>query len=167
MLNLLKLHTNLSLRKNKSSRASMPYREADKVGIVFTVEDKNKHNQIKELIRKLESDGKNVSVVCYLPRDKQNYEFRFDFFTDKDLSFWGRITSETALKFCNTTFDYLFYLDTDPNPLILNLLARSKAKCRMGKYWEEGKPYFEFMLQNISGIQGLIDGMYKYTSLLR
>lgn len=167
MLNLLKISTKSYLKKNKALRASLPYRQAAHIGIIFTVEDKQKHNQIKDFIKKLEHDGKKVSVVCFLPRDKQNYEFLFDFFSDKDISFWGNITSDVAVKFSDTAFDYLFYLDTDPNPLILNLLARSKAKCRMGKFWSEGKPYFEFMIENTGGTDRLIDGMYKYTSLLR
>lgn len=167
MINLLKISTNTLLRKNKATRTSLPYKDATAIGIIFSVEAPEKHQLIKDLIKKLEYDGKKVSVICYLPKDKQNHEFLFDFFTDKDISFWGQITSSAAVTFCETAFDYLFYLDTDPNPLILNLLARSKAKCRMGKFWQDGKSYFELMIQNVEGMQGLIDGMYKYTSILK
>ena len=166
MSKLLKINTQSNLKGNKTSRNCLPYKQANSIGIVFTVEDKQKHILIKELIKKLEQDGKKAVVMCYLPNDKQNYEFLFDFFSDKDFSFWGRLTSEKALSFSNTPFDYLFYIDTEPNPLILNLLARSKAKCRIGKFWEEGKPFFEFMLETSSDTKGLIDGFYRYTSIL-
>lgn len=167
MFNFLRINTKRHLRRNKSARENVPYTQAKTVGIIFTVEDMRKHNLIKELIKKLEHDGKKASVVCHLPKDKQNYEFLFDFFTGKDVSFWGNNTSEAALKFSSTAFDYLLYLDTEPNPLILNLLAQSKAKCRIGKFWEEGRPYFELMIENMKGVNDLIDGIYKYTSLLR
>lgn len=137
------------------------------VGITYTVEDKFKHESVKAFIRKLEQDGKKVSVVTFLPRDKQSYEFRFDYFTEKDVSFWGNISSAPVAQFCEKPFDYLFYLDTEPNPLILNLLARSKARCRVGKHFENGEPFFELMIGSAKDAAGLIDEMYNYTTLLR
>src|SRR5262245_49112049 len=128
MSKLLEISTKSNLRRNNASRSSLPYKQATKIGIVFTVEDKQKHLLIKELIKKIEQDGKSAEVLCYLPHDKVNYEFIFDFFSSKDFSFWGKLTSEKAIKFSETPFDYLLYLDTESNPLILNLLARSKAK---------------------------------------
>ena len=167
MANFLNISTKSQLKRNKTSRGSTAYESAKSVGIVFTIEDKQKHELVKELIKKLEQDGKKSTVLCFLPRDKQNYEFLFDFFTDKDFNFWGALTSVKALQFTGTTFDYLFYLDTDPNPLILNLLARSKAKCRLGSYWNEGRNFLEFMISNAQGNKGLIDGIYRYSSLLK
>lgn len=167
MFNLLKLRTHSYLKRNKSLRSSVPYQQAINLGIAFTVEDKEKHDHVKEFIRKLEHDGKKITVITFLPGDKQNYEFKFDYFTEDAISFWGNNTSSNASQFCDTVFDYLFYLDTEPNPLILNLLARSKAKCRFGKYWEEGKPYFEFMIESAGNTKGLIEGMLNYTSQLR
>jgi hypothetical protein len=51
--------------------------------------------------------------------------------------------------------------------MMLNILARSKARCRMGGYWENGQPYFEFMLSETSTTRNLIDGMYKYSTQLK
>jgi hypothetical protein len=148
-------------------RDSMPYKQAQKVGIIFSVEDKAKHDQIKEFVKRLEHDGKQVTVISFLPKKKENYEFLFDFFTDKDLTFWGNNTSHTAISFSETAFDYLFYIDNEPNPLIINLLAKSKAKCRVGKYVDDIEPFFELMIESKEGTKGLIDGMYKYTTLLK
>lgn len=167
MFNFLQISTNAHLRKNKSLRTCLPYSEANNVGIIFTVEDKQKHHNIKELVKQLEKDGKKVTVLCLLPEDKQNYEFLFDFFTAKEFNMWGNVNSAAAIKFTNIDFDYLFYLDTDPNPLIFNLLARCKAKCRLGKFWETGKPFFELMVENNGGTKELMDNLYKYTIILR
>src|SRR6187401_1039292 len=134
-LNFLRRRTNALLKDNKTPRANVPYKKAQQIGIIFSVEDKVKHDNVKDLIKKFEQDGKQVSVIEFLPNDKDNYEFRFDFFTEQDLSFWGKITSNGALKFANTPFDYLFYIDATPNPMILHLLALSKAKCRVGMSW--------------------------------
>jgi len=115
----------------------------------------------------LEQDGKQVKVLEYLPKTKENYEFLFDFFTIKDLNFWGSIHNEAAIQFAQTPFDYLFYVDEVHNPLILNLMAQSKAHCRVGQYQEENETYFEFMIQHKGTIKGLIDNMYAYTKQLR
>jgi hypothetical protein len=166
-LNFLKYRTNMLLKNNKTPRTNVPYKKAQQIGIIFSVEDKVKHDNVKDLIKKFEQDGKQVTVIEFLPDNKDNYEFRFDFFTESDLSFWGKITSTGALKFADTPFDFLYYLDATPNPLILHLLALSKAKCRVGRSWDEGTSYFEFMIESVANIKVMIETMYKYTALLR
>lgn len=167
MFNFLELNTRTHLRRNQSQRLSLPYTKAQEVGIIFTVEDKAKHMQVKEFIKRLEQDGKRVTVLCHLPNDKQNYEFLFDFFSDKDFGVLGNLMSVSAIKFTSTVFDYLLYLDTDPNPLILNLLARSKARCRIGKHWDQGQPFLELMIKSAGDTKALIDSIYQYANLFR
>jgi hypothetical protein len=157
------MRTASALKKSSVMRASVPYKRAQYVGIIFSVEDKQKHDDIKEFVKHLEQDGKKVDVLEFLPSRKENYEFLFDFFSDKDLSFWGNITSQQALKFSDTPFDYLYYIDKESNPLVLNLLARSKAHCRIGRFAEPESAFFEFMIQSNGTMKGLIDNMYKYS----
>lgn len=166
-INFLKIRTSNQLKKNKTIRVSTPYQQASTVGILFSVEDKKKHDDIKDLIHKFERDGKKVQVLEFLPNKKDNYEFMFDFFTQNEISFWGKIESEKTLKFSDTPFDYLFCIDNEPNPMLLYLMARSKAKCRVGKFHEGEESFFEFMIDSTEHVKGLIDGMYKYTTQLK
>jgi hypothetical protein len=166
-MNFLKMRTESALKKNKSLRASIPYQQAKNVGIIFSVEDKQKHVDVKEFIRLLEQDGKKVHVLEYLPLKKENYEFMFDFFTIEDLNFWGNLNSDKAIHFSETPFDYLFCIDKESNPLVLNLMARSKARCRVGRFHETESPYFEMMIEQNGTTKGLIETMYKYTKQLR
>ena len=166
-LNILKYRTNMLLKNNSTPRTNVAYKKAQLIGIIFSVEDRVKHDTVKELIKKFEQDGKQVTVIEFLPDNKDNYEFKFNFFTEKDLSFWGKITSNDALKFANTPFDFLYYLDATPNPMILHLLALSKAKCRVGRSWDDGQSYFEFMIESATNIKVMIETMYKYTSILK
>lgn len=166
-LNFLKSRTSRQLRKNKLQRNNIPYKKAQTVGVIFTIEDRQKHDQVKEFIHKLEQDGKEVQVIAFLPNKKENHEFLFDFFTLKDLSFWGKVTSHNALKFSETPFDYLYYLDIEPNPLLLYLLARSQARCRVGRYWISGEPYFELMIDCEKNTHSLIEGIHKYATQLK
>jgi len=166
-LRLLKARTEWALKKNKASRTTVPYRQALNVGVVFTVEDRQKHEAVKEFIKKLENDGKKVQVIEFLPADKENFEFKFDFFSEKDLSFWGQVTAENAIRFSEAPFDFLFYIDITPNPFIMYLLARGKARCRVGRSWTHARNYFEFMIESINSNQSLIESIYKYTSQLK
>ncbi|MCK6618644.1 MAG: hypothetical protein L6Q51_13475 [Cyclobacteriaceae bacterium] len=166
-LSFLKSRTSRQLRKNSTQRGSIAYKKAQAVGIIFTVADRQKHDQVKEFIHKLEQDGKKVHVMSFLPEKRENHEFLFDFFTAKDVSFWGKINSQQAITFCETTFDYLYYLDTDPNPYIMYLLARSRAKCRVGRFWINGEPYFELMIDSPANTRNLIDGIYNYSTQLK
>jgi hypothetical protein len=166
-LNLLRYKTRLVARSNKALRTSLPYRQAIQIGLIFTAEDKQKHEEIKELVKRLEHEGKQVKVLSFLPKNKENYDFMFDFFSEADLSFWGNITNETANRFANVPFDFLFYLDTSPNPHILNIIARSQSKCRVGLYAPDLVPYFELMVEIKNGTRTLIDAIYRYTSRLR
>lgn len=169
MLNkkLLSLKTRSYLKKNAVKRANLAYETAKTVGIIFTIEDLKKHNLIKGFINNLENDGKNVSILAYLPKGMQNFEFKFDFFTVNELTFWGKFESEVIQNFVEQSFDYLFYIDNTSNPLIRNILAMSKAKCRIGSYDEENARFCEMMVQGKErSTQSLLTEMYKYTQLL-
>jgi hypothetical protein len=166
-MSFLKMRTLQALKKNKSLRTSIPYHQAQSIGIIFTVEDKQKHIDIKGLVQNLEQDGKKVKVLEFLPQKKENYEFLFDFFTSEDLSFWGIINSAQAKQFCETPFDFLFYPDLHSNPFILNLLARCKAHCRIGRYNEQERDYYEMMIEQNGSVKGLIDSMHKYAKQIR
>ena len=166
-LSFLKFKTRAYLKRNKAIRTNLSYNQAHSIGIIFTVENKAKHDEIKDFIKHLEQDGKQAKVISLLPKNKDNYDFMFDFFTERDLSFWGNITSSIAEKFTEIPFDFLYCLDTVPNPLILNLVAKSKAKCRVGKYWEKEQGYFEMMIESQDGIKALIETMYKYTRTIK
>lgn len=161
------MRTQTALKKNKTVRSSIPYKQASNVGIIFTVEDKEKHEAVKDLIQQLERDGKKVQVLEFLPEKKLNHEFKFDFFSIKDISLWGELTSALALKFAETPFDYLFCIDKQSNPLVLHLLARSKAHCRVGRFIESESTYFEMMIEQTGTTEALIESMYNYTRQLR
>jgi hypothetical protein len=163
----LRWRTNNARKKNKSIRASLPYPQAMSIGVLFTVEDKAKHDEVKRLVKVLETEGKKVRVLEFLPRKKENYDFLFDFFTIDELSFWGSLQSDKALHFADTTFDYLFNLDTEPKDLIDYLLARSKAHCRVGVYHEDHTVDFELMIRKNGDQHSLADNMHRYVAQLR
>ena len=166
-ITFLELRTKSALKKNHAVRATIPFSASKQIGILFTVEDKLKHQQVKDFIAKLQHDGKEVQVLEFLPKKKDNPEFMFDFFTIEDLSFLGKVNSAAAEKFSKINFDYLFNIDTQSNPLILNLMANCKAHCRVGRFQEKSSPFFELMIETNGSVQTLIDSMYEYAKKIR
>ncbi|ELR71489.1 hypothetical protein C900_02552 [Fulvivirga imtechensis AK7] len=169
MLNkkILSYKTRSLVTNNTVVRRSISYSEARSIGIIFSIEDLKKHETIKKFIKQLEKDGKKTQVLAFLPKGHQNFEFLFDFFTVKDISFWGNFTASQVMEFAQKPFDFLFYMDTVSNPLIKNILAMSKARCRIGKFDDENSAVCELMIQTTNGsTQELASEMYRYTKLL-
>lgn len=166
---LLNYKTRGLAKKNSFPRTSMQYNQVNLVGLIFTIGSKEKHESIKSLVKRLEEDGKKVVVLAFLPKKQENHEFLFDFFTEKEVSFWGKINSDKVSSFAKQPFDYLFYIDQESNLLIRNVLAMSKAKCRISTYDEQNSQYSEMMVQvpgKGASIKQLVDEMYRYTKLL-
>ncbi len=162
----LKLRSRAYAKKNKNQHP-VSYTEAKSFGILYTTEDEPKHQSVKTLIKNLESDGKKVHTITYLPKDKENYEFKFDFFTKKDITFAGKIKSESVLNFLNSPFDFLILLDFEYSEIAGAVLSQSKAKCRIGSLNSNGSQYFEFMMDSGGGnYNKLIEDIFKYIKLL-
>lgn len=166
-MKFLNMRTQSALKKKGTLRATVPYTSAQRIGVLFTVEDQQKHLLIKDFVQQLTQDGKQVHVLEYLPKKKENPEFMFDFFSIQDLNFWGKLSNENVEKFIKTNFDYLFHIDLTSNPLMQYVLALSKAHCRIGKYDEAATPFYELMIETNGSLQGLLDNMYNYTKKLR
>lgn len=159
---LIRMNTRKFLR-GQSLRSNIPYNQALNIGVLFTVEDQAKHALIKDFVRRLESDGKKVQVLEFLPDKKENYEFKYPFFTNKDFSFFGSLHSNDAMHFINMRFDYLFVPDLTTNTMIQHIVSRSKASCRAGKYFEGGEAYFDLMIESVTTVNELINSLYSYT----
>jgi hypothetical protein len=166
---LLYLRNKKLLHTSRIERATIDYRKAWEVGILYSVVDLEKHEKIKMLIKLLEKDIKKVEVLTFLGKDKENYEFRNNFFTENDFSFWGNLDSEVVKKFAEKKFDYLLCIDLDSNIFTEHILVRSQASCRIGRFSKNNKDFFELMINinDNAGIQELIDQMYHFIKLLR
>ncbi|MDH5599426.1 MAG: hypothetical protein OEY34_09885, partial [Cyclobacteriaceae bacterium] len=86
---IIRYKTKSGSKKNSELRDSPSYRNSQLIGILFCVEDIEKHQSVKHLIKTFEHDNKKVQVLTYLPKDKDNYEFLFDFYSKKDFTFLG------------------------------------------------------------------------------
>jgi hypothetical protein len=172
MVALKKFFIDYRTRSESKKKIEKPYTyfdQAKQIGILFTVVDKEKHDLIKDFIKQLESAGKKVTVLTFLPKKKENFEFKFDYVTEKDFSYSGKLNSDEGLKFVKQNFDFLFYLDLEPNLYTINILSSCSAKCRAGKYQDQKSGLLEFMLKSNEKIdlKTLINQLYHYITLAK
>jgi len=155
------------LKSNLNLRQSMPYDEAQNFGILFSNNTPEKGKVVEQLSAYFKGDNKKVKVLAY----DHNVEVKhlpFESFSKKDLNFWGNITNSSVQKFSETSFDFLICLDHNPGEIIKNLLAKSKAKCRVGVCddFETYQKTFELIVQTAHD-SNFIDSVYSYTKNIR
>ena len=165
---ILPFNTRKLVKNPPVSRGSTPFQEVQQIGILYTIEDKAKHQEVSLLVQELEEMGKKVQVLCYKPKNADNPDFRFEFFEEANLSFFGRLEGESIDTFLKKPFDYLFFLDKEANLYMENILARSKARCRVAiNQPEDKRALFELMIQPKSqNLRELIAEILRYVKCI-
>ena len=165
---ILKYRTKLANRRRLSSRGSKSFPSSSTIGILFTVEDIDKHNNIKKFIEKLEAENKKVSSICFLPKGKDNFEFLFNFFTKKEIGYFGQLKNEYLKDFLNQSFDYLFLLDQKSTPCMQYILANSQAKCRVGLAENQNQEFMELLIKPKSKtMEDIVDDLLTYIKKIK
>ena len=80
----------------------------------------------------------------------------------------GEISSPKMTQFLDTQFDYLFCVESEPQPVFDILLSQSKANCRVGVFDEKRTNLFELMVENPdwTNLDHTLKQMLNYTKLL-
>lgn len=165
---LLKIKTALELKKNDAIRVSDAYKEAKHIGLLFSLDEHRPKEVLDDLITKFESDQKLVSTMTFVPIAAKLPDPGYAYFNEKDLNAKGNWSKESVSQFRKEPFDFLVSLDWNQNKYTQNILAGSKAKCRVGRY-EEGKDqYFEMMINpNDDKYAKYIEQVYHYLTNVR
>lgn len=163
----LSYRTNRFIKLNHDIRVSVPYDEAKHIGIIFSNDTPEKSKLAEELKSLLCKDDKQIKVLAY-DRNVQVKHLPFESFSKKDISFWGNFINQSIDHFADISFDFLICLDNKPGDIIKNVLAKSKAKCRVGicDNFEVYGKLFELIIQS-SIESNLVDSVYSYTKKIR
>lgn len=146
----------------------MNYKDAKHIGILFSMQSVEDFDRVRAFEKKLQKDGKKVSVLCFLHDKVENFNFHYDIFNKKDFSFWGSIQAANVQAFTSQSFDMLICLERTPNLYIEYLMAASFASFRIGPYHSDRVPLFELMVQQPEGaeLNELLNQIYHYTNEL-
>lgn len=167
--NLVPLQTQWLIKKDRKLhyRGPVNYKNAVWIGILYSVQDRAKHDAITNFVERLQEEDKKVEVMTFLGKNKDNYDFKYDFFSAEHISLLGKINAPSVKEFVQKKFDLLFYLDYEQNQYLEPVLVLSQAKCRVGRLGKETKrELFELMIKTEMGsITHLIEQLHHYTKI--
>lgn len=169
---LLSFYTKRLIGRRRADRMNVGFAQAQTIGILYHGDDPKKQETIHQLVTKLEKLGKQVRILCYVDDPKEVANFTDPTITLRDIQLLGKVTKPQAQTFIDTSFDYLFQVDLAGHPVMDYLLARSKAKCRVGYYTANRAGLFEMMVSlakksEDTAITDLVAQMLHYTQLLK
>jgi len=165
---LLPVRTRRALKKS-TPYPSVSYQEALQIGFLFRYVDDERFESIMEYAKKFERDNKGVSMLVFNPKKEITSRFAFAAYTTENISFWGKLTSEEIDIFLAKDFDFLINLDLEPHDFVDNILARSKAKCKIGHYSGRNEAFCQMMLRidPPDDFEQFLDQVYYYIKNLR
>ena len=158
----IKYHTKTALKKNTAKRQNVSFPEAKSIGIIHTYCDSGSLEEVYSFFDLLENQGKKISVIILKDKKQDLKVPEFGLVDFQDLSSVGKWSNGPVTDFFETPFDYLFHLDLEGNGLTDNILANSRAKCRVGKFINEKEQFYELMVQpEKENLQKLIKQIYQ------
>lgn len=115
------------------------FKVARKIGVVYNMQDMPKEH-LHKIIHHFESEGKSVFTLGFVDeKDITNLVpyFKESYFCRTDLSFWKIPQGDRISEFIQDDFDFLINLDLKGDIELQGISTFSKAKTRIGKYFDE------------------------------
>jgi hypothetical protein len=135
-----------NLKKNNIRRINPSFHDSKSIGLLFTWENEEKLAVILDFINRVERLEKKVEWICYYKNGSGFSQQEISFFSKKDFSLFGSAKKTELRTFMTKPFDFLFHLDLKSNTCIRYVLSRCMARCRVGKFNEGEKDYYDFMI---------------------
>ncbi|MCB0792177.1 MAG: hypothetical protein H6595_12550 [Flavobacteriales bacterium] len=133
---------------------------AGKVGIVYWARDETAHTQVKNYVKKVKEDlgiHKIMALGYVDERSLPHYispKLNFDAFCIKDLN-WYRIPhGNTVDNFIAEEYEVLIDLTLDDILPVQYIVAKSRARFKVGRYGEANKHFLDMMI-DMAGSQSL------------
>lgn len=161
-----------TVKKNKVQRQSSGYLRAKSVLLFFTSEGNQKIALVKGMQNKMEKEGKEVSCIYLLLKDDDKPDVHMDEGMERleptDFSLFGDILNKDVGELLNKEFDYMIHVDMESNIYSDLVMSKSKAKCRIGRYFDDHENQYDMMIKvsDDKKINFLMDQIFHYTKAL-
>jgi hypothetical protein len=133
---------------------------ARKVAIVYVVEDEAAHNQVRNYVKRLKEELGISNIMALGYSDEKALPFylhaklNFDAICQKDLN-WYRIPQGKAVEnFMAEEYEIIIDLTLQDRLPIQYIMARSRARFKVGRYSESNKKILDMMI-DMAGSQSL------------
>jgi hypothetical protein len=123
------------------------------IGVLYTVPEEEAYVKFSAHIAAMQSEKKELKALgLHLSKEIPHYcypRLSFDYFSRKDLNWFGKPGGAKVNDFINTEFDLLINLDMSCAPVFDYIVGVSKAKLKCGLYKPETVPLYDFMISDL------------------
>jgi hypothetical protein len=120
---------------------------------LYTVPEETDYVRFTENISTLQGEKKEVKTLgLHLSKEVPHYcypRLAFDYFSRKDLNWFGKPGGSKVTDFINTEFDLLINLDLSCAPVFDYIVGVSKARLKCGLYKTETAALYDFMISDL------------------
>jgi len=125
------------LKKRNREIIAQGLKKVKTLGIIFDASEISAQNQIKEFLKSIPKKDIEYFIIGYIPNHKMKHNYISDqtwqYFTEKDFSFFMQAKNEAIISFCNHKLDLLMVLDTTYHFPIDWISSMSLARFKAGK----------------------------------
>lgn len=122
-------------KKHKTVKRNLQYHNletAHSINLLFYLTDENYFKKVKEYFDKFNTEGKEINALGLVKNREDignKYLFRkgLDFFTQDDISFFGKINNSAISEFIEKKSDILINLTLEENFFVEHIFAMSKS----------------------------------------
>lgn len=163
--------TNKALKTSRDHE-SKKYIEAATLLVVFTADGTDQQfRTMNSLRQKFQQDNKRVSFLYLLHKIEDKPSVGLDdnmvMLDKKDIGYFGEIRNEAVNALLKVDFDFMISADLESNIYTDLIIAKSNAKCKVGRYLDAKDKFYDFMIQidETSNLAFYLDQVYHYTKL--
>ncbi len=137
--------------KTSGRRELVPFKKVSRIGIVYRAGVPIDEKHRKQIESEFEKAGKRVMTLGFVDHKEVGTEYQpnvhHDYFARKDLSRLKLPRKTSVMRFVTEPFDYLIYCSEEVSIPLLGITALSRAKCRVGPYFEDLEFGFDLLLK--------------------
>lgn len=148
------------------------FSQAINVGVIYDATEIQDLNKVKQLVKVLKEDHKNVKTLGYVndktTKDFQQSRLGVDFFLNTDLNWHLKPENHIVENFISEEFDILIDLNMELALPLVYIACKSKAKFKVGRYDENCNEIYDLMLQIGKGadLNEFISQLKHYLTLI-
>jgi hypothetical protein len=128
------------------------FAQATRVGIIYKQKDESFYILVKQYVRFLKEEHgiKNIMAMAYLPEKHvphyHHHKLEFDYFTVADLNWKMKPEGTHIENFISNDFDILIDLTFENVAPLMYVLAKSRARFKVGAYHESKSNLLDLMI---------------------
>lgn len=167
------------LKKEMAATASRKIKvrniaQANSIAILYKIKDEEDYKNLQKFIKYIKSEfgTKRIYGVGYWDDPKNDPQFMqskldFDYFSKKDLNWFGIPAGGKIDNFLNEHFDLLIDLNNYYNVPLRYLIIKCHADLKVGRYSKENEAFFDVLIgNNKMDFESFGNELIKYLGML-